>query len=150
METIRNKMETRRNRIILNVDETGYLCSYMWQSTPWKDDRCDCDRHLHSAYVYIIDCLKEAKLLPQSYKMMCCFCHLLACVGFEIPEEWEGGLIVEDHEEDCDYDEFTLIQIKTKYLPTGEHFRLIVRIHDIPKVLKTGRMIEDVKCVRTM
>jgi len=30
---------------------------------------------LSPTYVYIIDCLKEAGLLPESYKKLCCFCY---------------------------------------------------------------------------
>ena len=48
--------------------------------------RCDCGTDLALAYSYIIYRLDEAKLLPKDYKPMCGFCHILACIGFYVPD----------------------------------------------------------------
>lgn len=31
---------------------------------------------LSPTYVYIINCLKEANLLPKDYKLLCCWCYI--------------------------------------------------------------------------
>ena len=94
------------NKIYLTVDSCGYIFYYHWMHDEYKgkfvekiEDRhfqsnCDCGRKLDYSYLYIIYCLKEADLLYKSYEVMCCFCHLLACVGLEIPEEWEDVIIL--------------------------------------------------------
>ena len=44
----------------------------------WDIERkqcCYCEVHVDKAYSYIIDCLKEAGLLPDDYKKLCCFCY---------------------------------------------------------------------------
>lgn len=105
--------------------------------------KCKCGRYLDYPYIYIIETLKEGGLLPKSYNMMCCFCHILACIGLEIPEDWEDVKFV--NYRDClDYS-YSIILIKGIYIPTDEYFELIVRIHDTNKALSTGRILNDIK-----
>ncbi len=49
-------------------------------NTPQRNCSC-CNIHLTVVYSYIIDNLKEAKLLPEDYKEICCYCHTLQKFG---------------------------------------------------------------------
>jgi len=47
-----------------------------------KQQYCSyCDTRVHRAYSFIIESLKEAKLLPDDYKQMCCYCAVLQEFG---------------------------------------------------------------------
>jgi len=158
-----------KDEIYFEPDRSGYIFHYSWTESKDRDKfiskvfsgeverYCGCGRLLDAAYLYIIYKLKEAGLLYESYKIMCCFCHMLACIGLEIPEEWEnvsidfsteigthmiGGITVRKtfYSKECH-----IMRIKGVYKPTNEHFKLLIRIHDTDKFIKTGRMIEDVK-----
>lgn len=44
--------------------------------------RCSyCGLYLDFVYISIIDDLKEAKLLPEDYKLICCYCDVLVKFG---------------------------------------------------------------------
>ena len=149
------------DEISLTADSCGYIFYYQWV---YNDDKkkflkkimlenfrndCDCGRKLNDGYLYIIHSLKEAGLLHKSYKMMCCFCHILACIGLEIPEEW-GDVEVTDYSDDPEEEGRSILEINAIYKPTGQLFELLIRIHNAEKIIKTGRMIEDVKIVYRM
>ena len=51
----------------------------IWNA-PQRNCSC-CNVHLSVVYSYIIDNLKEAKLLPEDYKEICCYCHTLQKFG---------------------------------------------------------------------
>ncbi len=41
----------------------------------WKSKRCaNCRCHLDTAYIYIVETLREKGLLPDDYEMLCCKC----------------------------------------------------------------------------
>jgi len=44
------------------------VCNVMCES-------CE-EESLSPTYVYIINCLKEANLLPKDYRLLCCFCYI--------------------------------------------------------------------------
>ena len=48
-----------------------------------------CGMDVNTVYSYIINCLKEAKLLPEDYKLICCYCDTLKEYGLL---ELESGL----------------------------------------------------------
>jgi len=48
-----------------------------------------CSATVDPTYCYIIDCLKEAGLIPQDYKYMCCYCRVLKEIGIL---EWRCNL----------------------------------------------------------
>ena len=157
------------DEIFFEPDKSGYIFHYNWLVSNDKikfenkifsgevKGECTCGRKLDSAYVYIIYKLKEAGILYESYKLMCCFCHMLACIGLEIPEEWKK--VTTDFSTEVELQmidgvpvkktfyskECHIMRIRATYIPTGEQFKLLIRIHDTDKFIKTGRMIEDVK-----
>ncbi len=50
-------------------------------STPREScEYCHCVT-LDKVYVYIINCLREAGLLPEDYKLICCYCKVLIEFG---------------------------------------------------------------------
>jgi len=51
----------------------------IWDSPEKFCDYCQMD--LNNVYSYIINCLKEAKLLPEDYKLICCYCEVLKEFG---------------------------------------------------------------------
>lgn len=109
----------------------------------FKDRICKCGSYLSYSYIYIIESLKETELLPESYNMMCCFCHILACIGLEIPKEWKDiNMTNNGNTEDDDY---SSLEITGIYTPTDKYFELIIRIHDAKKALNTGRILNDIK-----
>ena len=109
----------------------------------FKDRICKCGNYLSYPYIYIIDQLKEAGLLPESYNVMCCFCHMLACIGLEIPKAWKDiNMTNNSSSEDDDY---SSLEITGIYTPTNKYFELIIRIHDTKKSLSTGRILNDIK-----
>jgi len=100
-----------------------------------------CGRDLDLAYVFIIYQLREAGLLPEDYVSMCCFCNVLACIGFWIPPEWtelsvrESGLTIING---------TILLISAWDQNIKENIDLTLRIYDIKLTLKTGRVFDDV------
>lgn len=149
------------DEIFLQADSCGYIFYYQWIHSPDKmkfmekiilenfQHDCACGRKLSDGYLYIIYSLKEAGLLHKSYRMMCCFCHILACIGLEIPKEW-GDVEVTDYSDDPEEEGITILEINAIYKPTTQLFELLIRIHNAEKFTKTGRMIEDVKFVSRM
>lgn len=105
---------------------------------------CKCGRDLDIGYVYLIHRLDKTGLLPKDYKVMCCYCNLLACIGFIIPDEWFGNDV--GMREINFVNNKTTIIIRIKGLDTRGRklFDVDIKIHNIEKVLETGRIINDV------
>ncbi len=105
-------------------------------------DSCSsCGRLLSVIYVYIIEMLEENGLLPKSFVPMCCYCNILACIGFHIPDEWEGTHIGEGYSQ---MENTSLIHVSGFDTLIKEHFSFELRIHNVDLALKTGRISNDV------
>jgi len=102
---------------------------------------CFCGRDLDLAYTFIIHQLREAGLLPEDYISMCCFCNILACIGFWIPPEWFDTVV---RESGIEIDGGCELVISTWNTSTKEAINFTVRIYDIDLTLKTGRVFNDV------
>lgn len=100
--------------------------------------RCECGRELDLGYVYFIYNLSEADLLPKDYKPMCCYCNLLACIGFYVPDEWKAIVMYSK------YDGLDILVIFSGSTEYEGHFEYEIIIRDIEKVLKTGRVFDEV------
>lgn len=109
-----------------------------------RANRCEgCGRMLSVVYAYIIEMLNKNDLLPKSFVPMCCYCNILACVGFYISDEWESTHISEGY---SNVRNIAFIHITGFHIPTKEHFSFILKIDDIDLALKTGRVFNDVGC----
>ena len=63
-------------KIIKTLWSTSFLHDFTLPSSVW--DGCEvCGSCLNQCYNYIIDCLKEAELLPENFKRMCCTCYTI-------------------------------------------------------------------------
>ncbi len=102
---------------------------------------CKCGRDLETGYLFIIHQLREAGLLPDDYVPMCCFCNVLACIGFYIPDEWVN---VEMYESSFQIENGIILMISAIWDPTGEPILVQVNIHNIELTLKTERIFNDV------
>ncbi|KKM03435.1 hypothetical protein LCGC14_1774470 [marine sediment metagenome] len=104
-------------------------------------ERCQCSRFLSIPYLYIINRLRQHNLLPDSYVPMCCFCNILACIGFYVPHEWSNTIIqCQEKLEDGSYK----LTIGGNVRTTGNYFEIPLRIHDLDLTLTTGRIFNDI------
>jgi len=129
-----------------DLDDMHKFLDELYKQNDEKHAKCVCGRYLDYPYIYIIDALKESGLLPESYNMMCCFCHILACIGLEIPDDWKEVRFSNPVIYGIVY--YSTIRIKGVYVPTDEYFDLIIRIHDTEKTLGTGRILNDIKITK--
>jgi len=100
-----------------------------------------CDRDLDLGYVFIIHQLRTAGLLPEGYVSMCCFCYILACIGFWISDHWIDVVV---RESGIEIDGNCELLISGWNVLDDEAVDFSVRIHDIDLSLKTGRVFNDV------
>lgn len=134
---------------VIDIVKDGFIFDYHYEFgfklqaeiTEYKS-HCQCNRYLTYAYLYIIHNLKEAGLLPESYKEMCCFCNMLACIGFRVPDEWYGTFI--ENFSETQIDGVTTLVIGSYLQESMEYFEFEIRIYDVDLSLKTGRIINDV------
>lgn len=90
---------------------------------------------LNSAYCHIIDNLKDAGLLDENYKEICCLCLVLKRFGLEYLRHRLTGFLYSKDSDDL------LIQFYHKQMPLGIYpkekdlpTRIRIRIHDFSKV----------------
>lgn len=123
-----------------DLDKINFIDEVFAVKNTHEPDICTCGRNLSLGYVWILRMLEEAGLLPKSFVPMCCYCHVLACVGFYVPDEWDDVYINEAMH--YFHNGATLI-ISATHISTQERFDLRLKIHDIDLVLKTGRISND-------
>jgi len=124
------------------LEFTDKIYGENWGLLPEDDLICSfCGRDLNLGYVFIIHQLRVAGLLPDFYVSMCCFCNILACIGFWIPPDWIDVIV----RESCrGIKNGVILLISACDMSTGEPVDIEVRIYDIDLSLKTGRVFNDV------
>ena len=69
------------NEIKIYVLDFTIGTAFYYYDDEYKRFTCGClcevceKEYLSPTYVYIIDCLREADLLPDDYKLICCECY---------------------------------------------------------------------------
>lgn len=55
---------------------TAFLHVFQLPLSGWYG--CEiCGSYLNKVYIYIINCLKDAGLLPENFMKLCCFCYII-------------------------------------------------------------------------
>ena len=144
-------VEIRKNAFIFKFYwkenyETRDFVEKLFSTTGYSDIydmKCECGRILDLGYVHIIHKLKMADLLPESYTSMCCFCNILACVGFTAPDELEDCYI--DHFEEIvdGYDTYYMILVGRSKI-TQDLVKIEITISNVDLALKTGRISKKI------
>ncbi len=121
---------------MIEIEKEDYWCyqffTYRSDSDIWRSAQkyCSyCGREIVKIYSYIIDNLREANLLPEDYKLICCYCQTLQKCGL---------MELNKHLNMIDYNTSKDILIISFALPIKERIMkreyIFFYIHDFSKI----------------
>lgn len=69
------EIEIKKNKFWQYYFKTSNVDNEIYNT---KEEQCYyCNLYLNKIYFYILNCLREAGLLPKDYKPLCCYCKVL-------------------------------------------------------------------------